>query len=42
MPKNLLFARVNGDADRVERVEVSGYAVPVGGGWFDPEIIGGG
>lgn len=30
-----LFARVVGEGDWVERVEVSGYAVPVGGGWFD-------
>jgi trans-2,3-dihydro-3-hydroxyanthranilate isomerase len=34
-----LFARVAGDADRVTRIEVSGYAVPVGGGWFDGELL---
>ena len=34
-----LFARVSGDADRVTRIEVSGYAVPVGGGWFDGELL---
>jgi trans-2,3-dihydro-3-hydroxyanthranilate isomerase len=34
-----LFARVSGDADQVTRIEVSGYAVPVGGGWFDSELL---
>jgi trans-2,3-dihydro-3-hydroxyanthranilate isomerase len=34
-----LFARVSGNADRVTRIEVSGYAVPVGGGWFDGEVL---
>ena len=34
-----LFARVSGNADRVTRIEVSGYAVPVGGGWFDGELL---
>jgi trans-2,3-dihydro-3-hydroxyanthranilate isomerase len=34
-----LFARVSGDADHVKRIEVSGYAVPVGGGWFDAELL---
>ena len=34
-----LFARVSGDADHVTRIEVSGYAVPVGGGWFDGEVL---
>jgi trans-2,3-dihydro-3-hydroxyanthranilate isomerase len=34
-----LFARVAGDADHVTRIEVSGYAVPVGGGWFDGELL---
>jgi trans-2,3-dihydro-3-hydroxyanthranilate isomerase len=34
-----LFARVSGDADNVTRIEVSGYAVPVGGGWFDGELL---
>jgi trans-2,3-dihydro-3-hydroxyanthranilate isomerase len=35
-----LFARVSGDLDSVTRVEVSGYAVPVGGGWFDGDLLG--
>lgn len=34
-----LFARVAGNADRVERIEVGGFAVPVGGGWFDGELL---
>ena len=34
-----LFARVSGDADHVTRIEVSGYAVPVGGGWFDGAVL---
>ena len=34
-----LFARVSGDADKVTRIEVGGYAVPVGGGWFDGELL---
>lgn len=34
-----LFARVSGNADHVTRIEVSGYAVPVGGGWFDGELL---
>jgi trans-2,3-dihydro-3-hydroxyanthranilate isomerase len=34
-----LFASVSGDADNVTRIEVSGYAVPVGGGWFDGELL---
>jgi trans-2,3-dihydro-3-hydroxyanthranilate isomerase len=34
-----LFARVSGDADHVKRIEVSGYAVPVGAGWFDAELL---
>ncbi len=34
-----LFARVSGDVDRVTRIEVSGYAVPVGGGWFDGDLL---
>jgi trans-2,3-dihydro-3-hydroxyanthranilate isomerase len=34
-----LFARVSGDADHVTRIEVSGYAVPVGGGWFDGGLL---
>jgi trans-2,3-dihydro-3-hydroxyanthranilate isomerase len=36
-----LFARVSGDADKVTRIEVGGYAVPVGGGWFDGELLRG-
>ncbi|MGH2614475.1 MAG: PhzF family phenazine biosynthesis protein [Thermomicrobiales bacterium] len=34
-----LYARVTGNADRVERIEVSGFAVPVGGGWFDAALL---
>jgi trans-2,3-dihydro-3-hydroxyanthranilate isomerase len=34
-----LFARVSGDADKVTRIEVGGYAVPVGGGWFDGDLL---
>ena len=34
-----LFARVSGSDDQVERIEVSGYAVPVGGGWFDGDLL---
>ena len=34
-----LFARVSGDADHVTKIEVGGYAVPVGGGWFDGELL---
>jgi trans-2,3-dihydro-3-hydroxyanthranilate isomerase len=34
-----LFARVSGDAYHATRIEVSGYAVPVGGGWFDGELL---
>jgi trans-2,3-dihydro-3-hydroxyanthranilate isomerase len=34
-----LFASVSGDADNVTRIEVSGNAVPVGGGWFDGELL---
>ncbi len=34
-----LFARVQGNGERVERVEVSGCAVPVGGGWFDAALL---
>jgi trans-2,3-dihydro-3-hydroxyanthranilate isomerase len=36
-----LFARVSGDADKVTRIEVGGYAIPVGGGWFDGELLRG-
>jgi trans-2,3-dihydro-3-hydroxyanthranilate isomerase len=34
-----LFARASGNAERVERIEVSGYAAPVGGGWFDAALL---
>jgi trans-2,3-dihydro-3-hydroxyanthranilate isomerase len=34
-----LFARVSGDADKVTRIEVGGFAVPVGGGWFDGDLL---
>ena len=34
-----LLVRVTGDADRVERIEVGGSAVPVGGGWFDGDLL---
>ena len=36
-----LFARVTGDGDHVERIEVGGFAVPVGGGWFDAGLLRG-
>ena len=36
-----LFARVTGNADQVTRIEVSGFAVPVGGGWFDGDLLHG-
>jgi trans-2,3-dihydro-3-hydroxyanthranilate isomerase len=34
-----LFARVSGDADKVTRIEVGGFAVPVGGGWLDGALL---
>lgn len=34
-----LFARVSGNEERVEKIEVSGFAVPVGGGWFDGALL---
>jgi len=34
-----LFARVVGSPDYVERIEVGGYAVAVGGGWFDAALL---
>ena len=37
-----LFASVTGSADRIERIEVGGFAVPVGGGWFDGDLLCGG
>ena len=36
-----LFARVSGNGGQVERIEVSGCAVPVGGGWFDGDLLRG-
>jgi trans-2,3-dihydro-3-hydroxyanthranilate isomerase len=36
-----LVARVTGDAEYVERIEVGGFAVPVGGGWFDGDLLRG-
>jgi trans-2,3-dihydro-3-hydroxyanthranilate isomerase len=36
-----LFARVTGDAEHVERIEVGGFAVPIGGGWFDGDLLRG-
>jgi trans-2,3-dihydro-3-hydroxyanthranilate isomerase len=34
-----LFARVSSDGDEVTRIEVGGFAVPIGGGWFDGELL---
>lgn len=34
-----LLARASGSEDAVEQIEVSGYAVPVGGGWFDGDVL---
>lgn len=34
-----LFARVSKVDDAIERIEVSGYAVPVGGGWYDADLL---
>jgi trans-2,3-dihydro-3-hydroxyanthranilate isomerase len=34
-----LLARAIGSDDRVEAIEVGGYAVPVGGGWFDGNLL---
>ena len=36
-----LFASVSGNGDHFTRIEVSGYAVPVGGGWFEGEVLRG-
>ena len=36
-----LFVRVTGNADQVARIEVGGFAVPVGGGWFDGDLLRG-
>ena len=35
-----LFARVSGRADQIDRIEVGGHAVVVGGGWFDARLLG--
>jgi trans-2,3-dihydro-3-hydroxyanthranilate isomerase len=35
-----LFATVSGSEDVVTRIVVSGFAVPVGGGWFDSTVLG--
>ena len=37
-----LLAKVSLVEHQVGRIEVSGFAVPVGGGWFDPKVIGNG
>ena len=34
-----LLARVMGSDERVEAIEVGGYAVPVGGGWFNADLL---
>jgi trans-2,3-dihydro-3-hydroxyanthranilate isomerase len=34
-----LFVTVSGSEDAVERIEVGGFAVAVGGGWFDPQVL---
>jgi trans-2,3-dihydro-3-hydroxyanthranilate isomerase len=34
-----LFARVTGTGDAIEKIEVGGFAVPVGGGWFDADLL---
>jgi trans-2,3-dihydro-3-hydroxyanthranilate isomerase len=34
-----LFARATGREDAVEKIEVGGFAVPVGGGWFDGAVL---
>jgi trans-2,3-dihydro-3-hydroxyanthranilate isomerase len=36
-----LFVRVTGNAEQVVRIEVGGFAVPVGGGWFDGDLLRG-
>jgi trans-2,3-dihydro-3-hydroxyanthranilate isomerase len=36
-----LFVRVTGNAESAERIEVGGSAVPVGGGWFDGDVLRG-
>jgi trans-2,3-dihydro-3-hydroxyanthranilate isomerase len=37
-----LLAKVSLVEHQVGRIEVSGFAIPVGGGWFDPKVIGNG
>lgn len=34
-----LFARVSLAGDEIDRIEVGGFAVPVGGGWFDGDLL---
>jgi trans-2,3-dihydro-3-hydroxyanthranilate isomerase len=34
-----LFARISGDADRIATIEVAGFALTVGGGWFDGDLL---
>ena len=34
-----LYARITGDPDHIERIEVSGFAVKVGDGWFEGELL---
>lgn len=34
-----LFTRASGTQDHVDKIEVSGYAVAVGGGWFDGALL---
>jgi trans-2,3-dihydro-3-hydroxyanthranilate isomerase len=34
-----LFARVTGNSNTIESIEVAGFAVPVGGGWFDAALL---
>lgn len=34
-----LFARVSGNDEHIEKIEVSGFAIPVGGGWFDRDLL---
>lgn len=34
-----LFARVTGSVETVDQIEVGGFAVSVGGGWFDGNVL---
>jgi trans-2,3-dihydro-3-hydroxyanthranilate isomerase len=34
-----LFARADLVENRVGRIEVGGYAIPIGGGWFDATLV---